>query len=149
MGKKDVFTKILACIGTALACLPILAPIVISIVFFIRAGIFRLDYLMPAELFPSVFLGAVLLIWAAIRARTYRSLIGWSIGIAIAMLVGGQALAEVTGLASGAIEPAGIWWALVMAMIVIYSLAVIGLGIGGILLLKKLFGLNQMPAKTI
>jgi hypothetical protein len=60
-------------------------------------------------------------------------------GLAVVMLVGGQALAVATGLASGAIEPAGWPWALVVASLVVFSLALIGIGIGGILLIRDLF----------
>jgi hypothetical protein len=55
------------------------------------------------------------------------------------LLFGGQALAVVTGLASGEIEPAGIWWILVLASLGIYSLALVIVGLGGALILRDLF----------
>jgi hypothetical protein len=94
---------------------------------------------MPAELFPVVLVGGGLLIWAALRVRERRRLIGWSLGIACGGLVGGQALAVVTGLASGETQPAGWWWALVLACMGVYALAVVGMGVGGVLLLRHLF----------
>ena len=54
MVKKDVLTRILAIAGTVLVWLPILAPALFSVVAVIQEGTFRFDYLMPAELFPSV-----------------------------------------------------------------------------------------------
>ena len=88
---------------------PILAPVLLSMAVAIQGRMFRFDYLMPAELFPVALVGGCLLIWAALRARSRRRLIGWGLGIASSMLVGGQALAVVTGLASGESEPAGGW----------------------------------------
>jgi len=98
---------------------------------------FRFDYLMPAELFPIAFVGALLLLWAARRARSHQKLIGWGFGSAIAFLGGGQLYAVVSGLASGATEPTGWVWALVMSLIALYSLALIEIGIAGILLVRK------------
>jgi hypothetical protein len=149
MGKKGVLTKILAIAGTALVWLPILAPILLSLAVIITRGIFRFDYLMPAELFPVALVGGGLLTWAALRARSRRGLIGWSLGIAAVLLVGGQALAEVTGLASGAIEPAGLWWVLVLASLVVYSLALVSMGVGGILLIRELFKPSRLLNESL
>jgi hypothetical protein len=139
MEKRGVFTQILAIAGTVLAWIPILAPVLFSVIALIRSGMFRLDYLMPAELFPLALIGGVLLIWGARRARARWGLIGWGLGIAVVTLAGGQALAVATGLASGKTEPVGWPWALVVASLVMYSLAVVVMGVGGISLLRDLF----------
>jgi hypothetical protein len=139
MEKKGVLTKILAIVGTVLVWLPILAPVLLSVAVIIKEHTFQFDYLMPAELFPATLVGGGLLIWAALRARSRRRLIGWGLGIALGLLVGGQVLAVVTGLASGETKPAGWWWALVLASIVVYSLAIVVIGVGGVLLLRDLF----------
>ena len=94
---------------------------------------------MPAELFPVALVGGGLLIWAALRARSRRRIIGWGLGVAVGSLVGGQALAVVTGLASGETEPTGWWWALVLTSIVVYALALVVIGVGGVMLLRDLF----------
>ena len=141
MGERGraAFTKTLAIAGTLLVWVPILAPVLFSALTLIRAGIFRMDYLMPAELFPVALAGGILLVWAAIRARAYQKLVGWSLAAAVVCLVGGQGLAVVTGLASGDTAPTGWQWALVIASLVIYTLALAAMGIGGILLLRRLF----------
>ena len=139
MVKRGVLTKILAIVGTVLVWFPILAPVLISAVAIINERMFRFDYLMPAELFPAALVGGCLLIWAALRARSRWRLFGWGLGIAVGLLVGGQVLAVVTGLASGKTEPAGGWWALVLASLVVYSLALVVVGVGGLSLLRDLF----------
>ena len=139
MEKRGVFTKILAILGTALVWFPLLAPVLIGVVFFINTRTLRFDFLMPVELFMVALIGGGLLIWAALRARSHWRLIGWGLGIAAGLLVGSQALAELTGLASGEIEPAGWVGALVLASLVVYSLAIVAIGIGGLLLLRDLF----------
>ncbi len=146
MKEKGIFTKILAIAGTALAWFPILAPILITLIFLIGEGEFRFDYLMPAELFPFALGGGLLLLWAAIRARSRRGLVGWGLGVAAGMLVGGQALAAATGLASGRTQPGGWQWALVLGSLVIFCLALITTGVGGALLLRDLFGRARAPA---
>jgi hypothetical protein len=149
MEKKGILTKILAIIGTALAWFPILAPVLLSAAFIIKEHIFRFDYLMPAELFPAALVGGGLLIWAALRAHSRWSLIGWGLGIAAGLLVGSQELAVVTGLASGETELAGWWWGLVLASLVVYSLALIVIGVGGVLLLRDLFKPPRSPTESL
>ena len=139
MENKGALTKGLAITGTVLVWLPILAPIFFSIIFLIQRQLFRFDYLMPAELGLFAFGGGILLLVAAIRAHSRQKLIGWGLGIAFITVVGGQVLAVVTGLASGGAEPVGWRWALVLGSLVLYSLAIVGVGIGGILLLRDLF----------
>jgi hypothetical protein len=139
MGSRSVLAKGLAIVGTVLVWCPLLAPVLFAVMAVTRGGIFHIDYLMPAELFPVALVGGVLLLWAALRARSRRGLIGWSLGLAAAFLVIGQALAVVTGLASGATAPTGWQGALVVASLVAFSLALIMLAVGGILLLRDLF----------
>ena len=148
MEKQSVLTRILAVAGTILVWLPILAPVLFSLGVMLRAHVFRFDYLMPAELFLFVLAGGGLLLWASLRARSRRSLIAWGLGLAVALLIGGQALAVVTGLASGETEPAGFSWALVVGSLVGYSLAIIAMGIGGVLLLRDLFRAGRLTATS-
>jgi hypothetical protein len=144
--KKGVFTKILAITGTVLAWLPILAPVFFSVIALIAIQVFRFDYLMPAELFPVALVGGGLLLWAALRARSRQRLVGWGLAVAAGLLVGSQALAVVTGLASGETEPGGWWWALVLILLAGYSLTLVVIGIGGVLLLRDLF---KPPPKDV
>ena len=139
MEKKDAFTKFLAILGTIFMWFPIVAPIIFSVGFSLRTGMFRFDYLMPAELFPIAMLGGGMLLWAALRARSRRGLIGWGLVIAVGMLFGGQALAVITGLASGETEPTPWLMALVLVPLGIYALALVVVGIGGVLLVRDLF----------
>jgi len=149
MEKKGVLTKILAIAGTVLVWFPILAPVLLSVAVIIKERMFRFDYLMPAELFPATLAGGGLLIWATLRARSRRGIIGWGLGSAVGLLVGGQALAVATGLASGETEPAGWWWALVLASIVVYSLALVVIGVGGVLLLRDLFKPSRLSTESL
>lgn len=149
MEKKDVLTKILAIAGTVFVWLPILAPIFFSVIRVLSGGRFLFDYLMPAEFFPVALVGGILLLWAALRARAYRRLIGWCLGIAVLLLVTSQALAVVTGLASGETEAVGWPWALVVISLVVYILALVAMAIGGILLLRDLFKTHRMEAANI
>jgi hypothetical protein len=147
MVKKDVLTRILAIAGTVLVWLPILAPVLFSVAAVIQERTFRFDYLMPAELFPAVLVGGSLLIWSTLRARSRRRLIGWGFAIAVGLLVAGQVLAVVTGLASGETEPAGWWWGLVLASIVGYSLSIAAIGVGGLFLMRDLLKPSASPAE--
>jgi hypothetical protein len=148
MQAKGVFTKTLAFLGTVLVWFPIVAPLLLSAVAIGTERMFRFDWLMPAELFPAALVGGLLLLWAAVRDRCGVQLVAWGLTIAAVSLIGGQALAVLTGLASGETEPTGWRWAVVVGSIAVYSLAVIALGIGGITLLCDLFRRPQSPTAT-
>jgi membrane protease YdiL (CAAX protease family) len=139
MKDKDAFTKILAIAGTLCVWFPVLAPVFFSIARLIEGGRFMFDYLMPAELFPLVLIGGGMLIWAAVRAKKQRKLIGWGLGVAVGLLLAGQGLAVLTGLASGEMEPTGWQMALVVAVLILYSLGLVAAGVGGVLLLRDLY----------
>jgi hypothetical protein len=139
MENKGALTKGLAITGTVLVWIPILAPIFFSIIFLIQQQLLRFDYLMPAELGLFAFGGGILLLVAAIRARSHMKLIGWGLGIALVMVVGGQALAVATGLADGSTEIGGWQWMLVLSSLAIYLLAIVDIGVGGAILLRDLF----------
>jgi hypothetical protein len=149
MKKAGILTKALATIGALLAWFPIVATIVIAAVGSIAARMVRFDYLMPAELFPFGLAGGVLLLWAALRARSRRALIAWGLGLAVGMLVGGQALAVATGLASGETEPGGWSWVLVLASLAAYALALVELGIAGVLLVGDLFRDGEKGSRPV
>ena len=138
MKGKKLFTQILATIGTVLIWIPIVLPIFISISRLISGERFVFDFLLPAELFAVILSGAILLIWAVILAKSHRIAVLVSLGIAIASLVSSQIVAVTTGLASGEVEPIGLPWIIVTALIGIYNFSVIAMGIAGIFLVQKL-----------
>ena len=138
MAKRDLFTKILAITGLVLVWLTVLAPVIFAIMSLIMGGGFRFDYLMPAELFIAALAGGFLLLWSALRARSYVKWISWALILAVLMLVGGQALAVVTGLADGTSGEG--WFPVVIGMIVLYDLLLVALGVGGWCLMRDLFG---------
>jgi len=142
---KRLLTLILAIAGTSLVWLPVLAPLFFALVSLTQGRGFLFDYLVPAELFPLVLAGGLALIWAAIRARTQRKLIGWSFGFALGILFVGQLLAGATGLASGETEPSGWPWAFVLASLGLHALAVALMGVGGLLLPRALLWPAPLP----
>jgi hypothetical protein len=129
---RSKWTRVLAVAGCVLVWLTLLSPLVFALMRVARRGPFRVDYLMPAELFPLALAGGLLLLWAALRARSGVARVAWSLGIAVAALVASQVLAVVTGLASGAQEAEGWRWALVIAGLGIYVLALGALALTGV-----------------
>lgn len=139
MTRKDTLTKLLATTGTVLAWLPLLAPLVLGLISLGVDGVFRFDWLMPAELFLVALAGGLLLLWAALRARSRLWLIGGGLAVAAASLLGTQGLAVVTGLAHGDAEPTGWRLALVLATLALYVLALVVVAVAGVLLVRDLF----------
>lgn len=139
MTKTNTFTKILTLVGTVLIWFPLLMPFIFAFASLMLDGRFRLDYLMPAELFPVALLGGGLLLWAALRAHAHIKWIGWGLVIAIVLLFGGQALAVVTGLASGETEATPLLIGLVLVPILLYAVTLGVVGAGGIQMARELF----------
>lgn len=139
MENKGRLTKSLAVIGVVLVWFPFLAMILTARIGAPEGRGLQVDYLIPAELFPFVLIGCGSLVWAALRARTRRGLVVWGVAIAVVALVGGQLLAMLTGLDSGETEPTGVWFALVVASLAIYTLALVEVGTAGILLVSDVF----------
>jgi hypothetical protein len=139
MGKRNLLTKILAIAGAVMVWLPILAPFVLGIVSLATDGVYRLDFLMPAELFPLVLIGGGLLYWADRRANSQQKLVGWSLILTVVFLISCQGLAVITGLASGEAEPAGFPLLAVTYLLACYILGVVAEGVGGFFLIKDLF----------
>ncbi|MEN6314454.1 MAG: hypothetical protein ABFD25_09430 [Clostridiaceae bacterium] len=131
-------TKVIAFIGTVLIWIPILFTLITAVVGSIASGTLRIDYLMPAELFPLAFSGALLLLWASGRSGKYKRPIGWSLAIMAGSLVASQGAAVLTGLASGETEAAGWPLFLVVSLLILYIAAVITQCIFGVLLLRRL-----------
>jgi len=57
MRKNNTLTNTLIITGTILVWIPVLAPVLFSVVKEIQGGEFLFDYLMPAELFPVFLAG--------------------------------------------------------------------------------------------
>jgi lipid-A-disaccharide synthase-like uncharacterized protein len=131
MENRNTFTKSLAIIGTILAWLPLAAPFFFGFVSLSMDGIYRFDYLMPAEFAFLAFAGGIMLLWAAIRTRKRLGIIAWGLGIAITAMV---VLMLVGDVVPGTLE----YW-LAMGMLLVNALAVLMMGIGGILLWRDLF----------
>jgi len=134
-----IWTKALAVVGAALVWLPIVATIVFGVIGWTESGEYQFDYLLPAELYPVVFVGTVLLLWASMRARSRRWLFVLGLALMVGLLAGAQALAAETGLASGEAEAAGWPWALVIGGLIGYTLALVLVAIAGVLLVRDVF----------
>ncbi len=139
MPKTGKFTQFLTVPGSIFAWLPLLAPLVFALGRLFTGRTFLVDYLMPAELFPAALLGGGLLLWAAVRARIYRGWIGWSLLASILLLVGSQALAAATGIASGRTPLSSPWFYAVMAGLILYTLALLSTAVSGVRLARDLF----------
>ena len=146
MKKGNILKKVLAVSGTVLVFLPLLSTVATAVIHSLSVGRFQLDYLMPAELFFVVFIGALLLLWAALWARLYRPHIVIGTCCAVALFFGMQIIASASGLATGETAPDGWAWYAVLATLALYVVAIVWLGIAGILLSKRLYALKPAEA---
>lgn len=131
-------TKTLAVAGTLLAWIPIAFTILTSAVGTAVTGIFRFDYLMPAELVLFALAGAALLIWAGIRSGLRLKMIAGSSVLSAFFLAAGMVIAAVTGMASGRTEAAGLPFIMTILALALYAVSLIGVGTGGVMLCRDL-----------
>jgi hypothetical protein len=132
------WTRVLAVAGAVLIWLPLLAPVFFGFMSLFSNGKFLFDYLMPAEVFPSILVGTGLLIWASIRAKKYLKPSLWSFVTGTALLLICQGVAVVTGLADGRVQ--GGWqMTLVMGIYFGFLLAMLVLGVCSIFLVRWVF----------
>lgn len=145
MSGREAFTKVLSAVGDLLVWVPLLAPLALSAARFMQAGDLRVDFLMPAELFPAVLVGGLALLWAAFRRRSHRRAIGWPLGVAVSALAVSMGAAVATGLASGAAEPVGWRVVLVAGLLAVYVGAVLALAVSGASLVRSVVCAPRAP----
>lgn len=138
MKKKVRLLRILVYIGAACIWLPLITPLIFSIIHLFMTGSLMIDYLMPAELLPMVLVGGVLFTYIAFRIRSHRLIISLSAAGTVLLFLAISVAASLTGLASGANEPEGWRLFLVMSLLAGYIIDVIVLGLGGISLIKHM-----------
>lgn len=139
MKNKLLIAKISGIIGLILVWLPILATLIIGGVFSLQSGHFQMDYLIPAELFPLVILGGILLFLAAFFSNTRKLLFGLLLGLILFSFLGINITALATGLASGARDP-GDWASfLVNGLLVVYNVSLLMMCIYGVILVINIF----------
>jgi hypothetical protein len=143
--KRKVLARVFAIVGTVVLWLVVAAPFVLALVALASHRGFRFDFLIPGELAPVVLGCGVLLVVAAILARSHVRPIVVILAASVVLLVVSQGLAMLTGLASGRIEAEGPPFIAVLTIFVGYDLGVVALAIVGTLLARRLFRAAPAP----
>jgi hypothetical protein len=138
MEKKEKLTRILAIVGTILVWIPLVLPIVFGVIHFAGTRRFLVDFLMPGELFPVIAVGGGLLLWAAFRSGKCKKYLLWASAAAVFFLFASLEFAQISGIASGKTEEAGLPMIGLWTLWAIFCLSVVALGVGGIRLIRKL-----------
>ena len=134
---EKILSRIPVVFGTLLVWAPTAFTVITSAVGSIMERRFLFDYMMPAELFPAALAGSLLLLWAAMRSRRHMKSVAVSIVLAAFFLAGSITVASVTGLASG--KTLELPFIMAVTLLALYDVALIGVGISGIMLWKTLF----------
>lgn len=131
--------RVLAVSGTVLTGLPLVAPALLMVATVVTGGPPRFDFLMPGELVAFVIAGATALVAAAVLGRRlqWATAAGLALIVALFVLIG--VAADTTGLASGAVQPAGLPLLFVAGAYVLYVVAVAAETSLGVLLCRRYF----------
>ena len=145
MAKTVHLTKSLAFVATLLVWFPLLAPFLLGLAALAGGGRFLFDFLMPAELFPLILLGAFLHGFARRRAGLSLRPILWEAGGALLGLIVMQGTAVATGLANGAHPPEGWRLTLVLALLCLSYLAILLLARECVVFLRQIYRSPRPP----
>ncbi len=137
MVKKNVPAFVLSILGSVLVLFPIVFALVVGAVHSLQVGRLQIDFLIPFEIFPVPLAGMILVLIAALLARSHVKPVLWCLGVLIACIAGGAAFARLSGLATGEHEDA---WAkaVLFGIIGIALLAMVAFAVIGILLAVRL-----------
>lgn len=139
MKAKNVLAKIFAVCGSAILCGAVLFVLVTAAIGTLIAKHLLLDYLMLAEIYPIVLLGILLLFAASLLTKRLVRAFSYLSAAAVITLAGALIIASQTGLASGAVSADGWQFALVVALIALYDLLVVAIGVIGVVFAARLF----------
>jgi O-antigen ligase len=132
-----IFTKAPAAVGALLVWFPIVATIATGAIAWTEHDVHLFDPLMPAALFPFAFVGAVLLLGASLLARSRRWLILLGLMLMVLLLATSLALAFDPRVASDEVD-ADSSRMLAIASLAGYTLALVVVAVGGVLLVRDL-----------
>lgn len=142
MDKQMTVIKILAICGTLLTWFPILITPILSA---LLTGLTKFDYLLPAELFIISLIGILMLIGAAFWLRIDPRPPITIACVAFGVLIFGQIVAAFSEHVVGIITSGSFISNFIMVTVIIYILAVIVLGVMGIMLTINLFRDDDKP----
>lgn len=149
MKRLGWFTATLALVGVVAALAPIVFTVIVTNWGALGTERFVLDWLLPLELFPVTLLGLALILWASLRARLYRALVGLGLGAIAALFAGAAAWVQLSGLASGRTEPTDATGIIAGALMAAYLVALITVCVGGTLVAKKAIAARHASATPV
>jgi hypothetical protein len=139
MKKQNPLARVLAIIGTVLVALPLVFPLATSLPSIGSPGGYRVDYLMPFELYPITLIGTALILWASLRAHMRRAAVARAIGAMLGFFILCAIAAQVTGIANS-VEQLEKWRYMLTAGLGVASLlGQVALIVVGVLLVRDLF----------
>ncbi len=135
---KEQAFRIASFSGALLLLAPIIFMFVLPVFLWVNSQIFMIDYLIPLEVFPVVFLGAAILSLVACKTGLLKKRICLLSVLLIVMFVSGQYIAMISGLADGTAPASGLPFIAVISTVIIYDVITLVLGIYGLSLYMKL-----------
>lgn len=136
---RSIIARVLAVAGAVLIAFPLVAPVGLALISLAAGAGFRLDFLMPGELFFLIAAGGVLAFVASVIARRLSVLIGVLTGASAVLLAATVWVAAGVGMASGATAAADWPSVLVMSMYALFVGATVALLVVTLVLVRGLF----------
>lgn len=137
MSTKPFWPKVMALGGTLMVLAPLAFTLLLGIIHLLSSKFLMFDYLLPAELYPLVFIGGLMLIAVAFWQKLERKLIGVSLGVATLALLLVIAIG-LAGLEPKAGQPVSFQMIIIYLLLTVYTGALVALGWGGFKLFRQL-----------
>jgi hypothetical protein len=135
---KEQALRISTIIGAFLILAPVTFMLIVAIPPLVKEGLIHIDYLIPLEVFPVVFLGAGVLTLIACKVNIHKKKVCSFVIALILMFFGGQYIAVITGLADGSAPAKGLAFLIVVISMIIFDVLTIIIGIYGVSVYRQL-----------
>lgn len=136
--KSKKMMKILTIIGTILLFVPFVFMVLTSIVGSIIRQKFLMDYLITMELFPVILIGSLMIVVVSFMAKINKKRSIALTSLLCLSLIAPQAIAVVTGIASGDTPPQGAMWLLILFLVLMYNVILTAVCVNAVRIYNKI-----------
>lgn len=145
MNNKTFWLRVMTVAGVMIVWSPLVLMLLTGIPRLFRSGMLQFDYLLPAELFPLLLIGGLLLLAVSLSQKLERRLVGLGMLIPVASLLLLILFANVSGMDKSPTSPTGFQMAMIAFFMIAYTAGVGLLGVGGLRLHKQI---SRIPASS-
>lgn len=150
MQNKTYWVRVMIAAGIMIVLSPLLIMVLASAIHLFRSGFLVFDYLLPAELFPLVLIGGLLLLAVSLSQKMEQRLVGLGLAIPVLSLMLLIGYARLSGMDSSPDGPGTVQRVMIGLLMATYIAGLIVLAWGGIKMNRRIsVALPASPDTTL